>query len=230
MESPIAVTEANRSHDHAQVSSGSRGNAREVTLSDPSFRYTWLIWASAFMLPWALLFIARPALRRPMLWASVLAAPFGLTEPLFVPVYWNPPSLFDLAQRTGLDIESLVFSFAIGGLGVAGYRALTPALLRSIDHSARSSPRHCRHLMALASPFFFFFGLIPGTSDSSTGAGHSTRLACCSLTAAPGRMCSPLRHRRWACRRRHGSPRQSLLACRDGATRRSCGDCQTSIK
>lgn len=38
----------------------------------------------------------------------------GFTEPLFVPAYWNPPTLFDLAQRTGFDIESLIFTFAIG--------------------------------------------------------------------------------------------------------------------
>jgi hypothetical protein len=27
--------------------------------------------------------------------------------------YWAPPSLFSLAQKTGFDIESLIFSFAI---------------------------------------------------------------------------------------------------------------------
>jgi hypothetical protein len=86
---------------------------------DPSFRYVWLIWASLFLLPWTALFVAWPALRRPMLWASALTAPFGLTEPLFVPAYWNPPSLFDLAHRTGFDIESLIFCFAIGGLAAA---------------------------------------------------------------------------------------------------------------
>jgi hypothetical protein len=77
---------------------------------DPSFRYVWLIWASAFLLPWTALFVARPAIRRPMLWASALTAPFGLTEVLFVPEYWNPPSLFDLAHRTGFDIESLILT------------------------------------------------------------------------------------------------------------------------
>lgn len=41
-----------------------------------------------------------------------IAATFGLTEPLFVPKYWNPPSLFDLAQRTGFGIKSLIFCFA----------------------------------------------------------------------------------------------------------------------
>lgn len=101
---------------------------------DPAFRYTWLIWATAFMAPWTVLFIVRPALRKPMLRASALTVPFGLTEPLFVPAYWNPPSLFDLAQRTGFDIESLIFCFALGGLGVAGYRALVPVTLRPMGH------------------------------------------------------------------------------------------------
>ena len=131
-----------------------------MPLIDPAFRYTWLLWATAFLLPWATLFAARPALRRRMLWASVLTAPFGLTEPLFVPAYWNPPSLFNLAQRTGFDIESLIFCFAIGGLGVAGYGALTTAPLRRIDHHARASPRHRWHLLALASPIFVFTALI----------------------------------------------------------------------
>ena len=136
-----------------------------MTPIDPSqhntWHYTWLIWASAFMLPWALLFIARRDLRSPMLWASALTAPFGLTEPLFVPAYWNPPSLFDLAQRTGFDIESLIFCYAIGGVGVAAYRALTPAPLKMMAHHERSSPLHRWHRLMLVSPFLVFIALLP---------------------------------------------------------------------
>ncbi len=127
-----------------------------MTATHSSFHFTWLIWASAFLLPWALLFVARPDLRRPMLWASALTAPFGLTEPLFVPRYWNPPTLFDLAQRTGFDIESLIFCFALGGLGVAAYRAVAPVPWRLMDHDVRHSPRHRWHLPALASPVLVF--------------------------------------------------------------------------
>lgn len=50
-----------------------------------------------------------------MLWQACFTTPFGLTEPLFVPNYWSPPSLFDLARSTGFDIESFIFSFGIGG-------------------------------------------------------------------------------------------------------------------
>lgn len=68
-----------------------------------------------------------------MIWASVMTMPLGLTEPLFVPAYWNPPSLFNLAQRTGFDIESLIFAFAIGALlaGAVGTLLCRPDLWRS---------------------------------------------------------------------------------------------------
>ena len=56
-----------------------------------------------------------------MLLVSVFTMPFGLTEPLFVPRYWDPPSLFNLAATTGFDIESLIFCFAIGGIGAVLY-------------------------------------------------------------------------------------------------------------
>jgi hypothetical protein len=152
-----------------------------MPVNEPAFQYTWLLWATAFLLPWAALFAARPVLRRRMLWASVLTAPFGLTEPLFVPAYWNPPSLFDLAHRTGFDIESVIFCFAIGGLGVAGYGALTSAPLRRMEDDARSSPRHRWHLLALASPVFVFALLFlidwnpiyPGILALTVGAGAS---------------------------------------------------------
>jgi hypothetical protein len=131
-----------------------------VTATHSSFHFAWLIWASTFLLPWALVFVVRLDLRRPMLWASALTTPFGLTEPLFVPRYWNPPTLFDLAQRTGFDIESLIFCFALGGLGVAAYRTVAPVPWRLIDHDTRHSPRHRWHLPALASPVLVFVILV----------------------------------------------------------------------
>lgn len=130
-----------------------------MDLVDLSFQYTWALWSTSFLLPWGVLFALRPALRVPMVWASALTALFGLTEPLFVPAYWNPPSLFNLAQRTGFDIESLVFCFAIGGLGVAGYRALVPVALHKAEGEARSSPRHRWHRWVLVSPILAFIVL-----------------------------------------------------------------------
>lgn len=119
-------------------------------------RYVWLTASLLLLLPWLGLFARYPHLRRSMLWASLFTAPFGLSEPLFVPEYWNPPSLFDLAQRTGFDIESLIFCFAVGGVGAVLYPALTGHLHESVDPEARSLPLHRRHFLAIASPFITF--------------------------------------------------------------------------
>ena len=88
------------------------------------YHYVWLMWASAFLVPWTALYLGNARLRRVMLRASLATAAFGLTEPIFVPSYWLPPSLFDLAQRTRFDVESFIFSFAIGGVGVVLYNAV----------------------------------------------------------------------------------------------------------
>ena len=68
------------------------------------YHYVWLVWASGFVVPWMILFAANPQRRRTMWRAGIITGLFGLTEPIFVPRYWNPPSLFDLAQRTRFDI------------------------------------------------------------------------------------------------------------------------------
>lgn len=119
----------------------------------------WLAWASAFLIPWLAFYAAFPSQREPMLWASVFTAPFGLTEPLFVPSYWNPPSLFDLAQTTGFDIESVIFSFGIGGVGSVLYNLLTGTRHRRINSAERRLPLHRHHYVAIAAPFVAFVPL-----------------------------------------------------------------------
>lgn len=88
-------------------------------------RYVWFVWSGAMLLSWLGLYAAFPAYRRPMLWMSLFTLPFGLSEPLFVNNYWNPPSLFNLAGRIHFDIESFVHCFAIGGVGTVLYNAVT---------------------------------------------------------------------------------------------------------
>ncbi|MEO8310539.1 MAG: lycopene cyclase domain-containing protein [Caldimonas sp.] len=121
--------------------------------------YVWLVWSSAFLIPWGVLYVANPGLRSVMWRVSLVTALFGVTEPLFVPAYWNPPSLFELAQRTGFDIESLIFAFAIGGIGAVLYDTLTRRQLVSIDPAERAAPTHRLHLTALLLPFVAFVPL-----------------------------------------------------------------------
>ncbi len=121
-----------------------------------TYHYVWLVWSSAFLLPWVLLYALFPQHRVAMWWASVFMAPFGLTEPIFVPEYWNPPSLFELAQRTGFDIESIIFSFAIGGIGAVLYNIITRKRLERMRPEERHRLWHRWHRWALATPFALF--------------------------------------------------------------------------
>ena len=122
-------------------------------------QYVWLVWASAFLLPWAGAYIAFPFHRRAMIWASLFTTPFGLTEPLFVPAYWSPPSLFDLALRTGFDIESLIFCFGIGGIGAVLYNLVTGIRTDRVSVLEKQHVRHRYHGMALSAPFIAFVPL-----------------------------------------------------------------------
>ena len=124
-------------------------------------QYIWLIWSSAFLVPWLIAYTAFPRHRKAMLWASLFTTPFGLTEPLFVPEYWSPPSLFDLARTTGFDVESLIFCFGIGGIGAVLYNLLTGRELRDVPAADRHSPHHKLHYWALATPFIAFPILYP---------------------------------------------------------------------
>ena len=116
----------------------------------------WLVWSSAFLVPWLATFVAFPHYRQPMVWASICTAPLGLTEPLFVPAYWCPPSLLNLARTTGFDIESLIFSFAIGGIGAVLYDIIAGRVLITVPPAQRHAPRHKLHYLAVAVPFFSF--------------------------------------------------------------------------
>ena len=120
----------------------------------------WLVWSSAFLLPWLGLYVGLPTRRRVMLRASLLTMPFGLTEPLFVPGYWSPPSLFDLARRTGFDLESLIFSFAIGGVGVTLYDMFARRGRVRLPAVERRHARHRVHRLALVAPVVAYLPLL----------------------------------------------------------------------
>jgi hypothetical protein len=123
------------------------------------YHYVWLVWSSTFLIPWGVLYRANPRLR-PVIWrVSLLTALFGATEPLFVPAYWNPPSLFELARRTGFDLESFIFAFAIGGTGTVLYGTLTRKRLVRVSPANRASPYHRLHLGALMLPIATFAAL-----------------------------------------------------------------------
>ena len=92
-------------------------------------------------------------------WTSLL----GFTEPLFVPEYWSPPSLFDLAVKTGFDIESLIFSFGVGGIAVVLYERIFRMRHEVIPQSIQHGWRHRYHFWAIASAPIIFVILLFAT-------------------------------------------------------------------
>lgn len=94
------------------------------------------------------------------LWTSLL----GLTEPLFVPEYWAPPSLFDLALKTGFDIESLIFAFGVGGIAVVIYERIFRMRHEQMSVEEKHKPRHKYHLLALLSVPIIFVPLLVFTN------------------------------------------------------------------
>jgi hypothetical protein len=46
-------------------------------------------------------------------WTSLACSTLGITEPLFVPEYWDPPSVLKIDRW---DLESFLFCFAVGGI------------------------------------------------------------------------------------------------------------------
>jgi hypothetical protein len=78
--------------------------------------------------------------------------------------YWFPPSLFDLAEKTGFDIESLIFSFAIGGIGTVFYNLIFKRSFAEILPAERGHQRHRLHIYILFVPVIVFLVLALFTS------------------------------------------------------------------
>ena len=70
--------------------------------------YAYLALSGVLLGVWLVLYLATRAVRREMVEVSLGTMLLGLTEPLFVPEYWNPPTLLNVARRTGFDLERAI--------------------------------------------------------------------------------------------------------------------------
>lgn len=78
--------------------------------------YEYLIGSLSLLFIWIIFYSRRKDLQKQILWTSFIVMFFAFLGPLYVPEWWKPPTLFDLGNKTGFDIESFIFSFAIGGI------------------------------------------------------------------------------------------------------------------
>ncbi len=128
-------------------------------------QYAWLLWSLLLLGIWAAIYVLfrNREGRREMFIVSFWTSLLGFTEPIFVPRYWNPPSFFDLAHRTGFDIESFIFSFAMGGIAVALYDWIFGPRHAAMSTVAQHHPRHRYHLWTLVSAPIIFIALLLAT-------------------------------------------------------------------
>lgn len=73
--------------------------------------------------------------RKEMLTFSLWISLFGFTQPLWVPEYWKPQSIFSLPFN--FDIESVIFSFSTGGIAVVVYNLVFPSMVKSSARGKR---------------------------------------------------------------------------------------------
>lgn len=121
-------------------------------------QYAWLIWSLLLVSIWLVIyiFLKDKDKRKEMLVVSLLTSLTGLTEPLFVPAYWNPPSLFNLAALTRFDIESPIFSFGAGGIAVVVYELIFRTSHEKMAAQSHHAGKHRYHLWAILSmPIIF---------------------------------------------------------------------------
>lgn len=126
-------------------------------------QYIWLIWSLILIIIWLVIFLSLDSKekKREMLKVSLWTSLLGLTETLFVPAYWAPPSLFNLALRTGFDIESLIFSFGIGGIAMILYERIFRSHHTMVSAKEHYLSRHRFHLwMLLSAPAILIILLI----------------------------------------------------------------------
>lgn len=121
-----------------------------------SYDYAYLITDLLLLFVWLVFYFKNPKSRRKILLVSLFTTPLGLTEPLFVPSYWIPYTLFDLARQTRFDLESLLFSFAVGGIATVLYESLWGKSRKAVSVHEMHQEKHRFHRLALLSPLVSF--------------------------------------------------------------------------
>ena len=144
----------------------------------PSYHYSSLVGVVIFWAGWCVCAALGKAYRSEMRWGTLIAAPFALTSLLFVPQYWQPPSLFDLDQKIRVGIEDFLWAAAVGGIAAI----IGEIFLKERLGAVRKS-RHKRHYMPFIVATAVFLALYLGL-HWKTMTSTIVALAICALVLA----------------------------------------------
>lgn len=121
-----------------------------------NYDYAFLLTSLLLFFGWVIFYYFNPHSRKKILLVSLLTAPVGLAEPLFVPSYWLPFTVFDLARQTRFDLESILFSFAVGGITAILYESVWGKSRKPVSLHEIHQGRHRFHRLAVFSPIVLF--------------------------------------------------------------------------
>lgn len=84
-------------------------------------KYNFLVLTLMCAVPAFLFPFIRKDLIKPAIICALCALPFGTTEFMFYPEYWQPKFLFDLADKVGFGIEDFIFVAALAVIAFTAY-------------------------------------------------------------------------------------------------------------
>jgi hypothetical protein len=82
----------------------------------PDYHYSYFIGTMIFVAAWVVCYWLGKSYRPQMIWGTLVSMPFALTSLLFIPQYWQPPSLFNLDAKFHVGIEDFLWAGAVGGI------------------------------------------------------------------------------------------------------------------
>lgn len=109
--------------------------------------YNFLVLSVLCCIPGLVFFVLRKDLRPVIVFMALVSIPFGFTESLFYPEYWEPVFLWDLADKIGFGLEDILF---VSGLG-----ALTSTIYAVVFRKKFSSVVFTNHKSSL-----FYAGIV----------------------------------------------------------------------
>jgi hypothetical protein len=124
--------------------------------------YVYLTGSFIFLIIWLVLYTLRRDLRKDMLFGSLLSMPLAITEFIFVPGYWNPQVVLKIPFLTSfIDLESFIFSFAVGGIAAILYEFVLKKRLVRARENREITKRHFYALsLCLIVSFILFFAIL----------------------------------------------------------------------
>lgn len=93
--------------------------------------YGYLISALTSAFFWSVIYFTRKDLRKQMTITGLLFLPFFLLDKMLIPNYWQPRVLFDLYDKVGFSLESILFMFTASGLFATLYEFVTQSKEKS---------------------------------------------------------------------------------------------------